>query len=178
MGGDDGRRRHRGRRLQHRGGRDARAGGTAAAAGAPVQWAPCQTDSAELDLPKDAQCGDLTVPVDYADPDGGTATLALLRFPATGQRIGSLVINPGGPGGSGIDLALNLVDSLPKPVRQRFDLVDSIPAGGLVNACAACNSDHDNDVLRTDPQVDYSPAGVAHRGHREAVRAALRGQDG
>ena len=129
----------------------------------PVQWAPCQTDSAELDLPKDAQCGDLTVPVDYADPDGGTATLALLRFPATGQRIGSLVINPGGPGGSGIDLALNLVDSLPKPVRQRFDLVGFDPRGvGSSTPALKRNPDHDNDVLRTDPQVDYSPAGVAH----------------
>ena len=129
----------------------------------PVQWAPCQTDSAELDLPKDAQCGDLTVPVDYADPDGGTATLALLRFPATGDKIGSLVINPGGPGGSGIDLALNLVDSLPKPVRQRFDLVGFDPRGvGSSTPALQCNSDHDNDVLRTDPQVDYSPAGVAH----------------
>ena len=129
----------------------------------PVQWAPCQTDSAELDLPKDAQCGELTVPVDYADPDGGTATLALLRFPATGSKIGSLVINPGGPGGSGIDLALNLVDSLPKPVRQRFDLVGFDPRGvGSSTPALQCNSDHDNDVLRADPQVDYSPAGVAH----------------
>ena len=51
---------------------------------APVQWGSCQTDGAD-DLPKDAQCGELTVPVDYADPDGGTATLALLRFPATGS---------------------------------------------------------------------------------------------
>ncbi|MCB0939553.1 MAG: alpha/beta hydrolase [Mycobacterium sp.] len=128
----------------------------------PVQWGPCETDGGE-DLPKDAQCGELSVPVDYDNPDGAKATLALLRFPATGKKIGSLVINPGGPGGSGVDSALDLVDALPKPVRQRFDLVGFDPRGvGSSTPALQCNSDHDNDVLRADPQVDYSPAGVAH----------------
>lgn len=128
----------------------------------PVEWGPCETDGGG-ELPPGAQCGELSVPVDYDNPDGAKATLALLRFPATGQKIGSLVINPGGPGGSGVDSALDLVDSLPKPVRQRFDLVGFDPRGvGSSTPALQCNSDHDNDVLRADPQVDYSPSGVAH----------------
>ena len=79
-GRDAGRRRHAGRRPRTEVARTSRLAGPAPPAPLWV-WAPCQTDSAELDLPKDAQCGDLTVPVDYADPDGGTATLALLRVP-------------------------------------------------------------------------------------------------
>ena len=60
-----------------------------------VAWKPCDPGD---DLPAGAQCGKLTVPVDYAEPDGAIANLALIRFPATGAKIGSLVINPGGPG--------------------------------------------------------------------------------
>lgn len=128
-------------------------------AGRPVVWQRCDAD----DLPHDAQCGSLMVPVDYVRPDGADATLALIRFPATGARIGSLVVNPGGPGESGVDLAADLVDVLPKAVRQRFDLVGFDPRGvGASTPAVTCNSDTDNDALRTDPQVDYSPAGVEH----------------
>ena len=51
------------------------------------------------------ECGTVDVPLDYAHPDGKTITLALTRLPATDEatRIGSLLVNPGGPGGSGIE---------------------------------------------------------------------------
>ena len=125
----------------------------------PVAWQRCDGG----DLPPSAQCGRLTVPVDYTRPDGATATMALIRFPATGTKIGSLVVNPGGPGESGVELAANLVDALPGTVRQRFDLVGFDPRGvGRSTPAVTCNSDADNDAIRADPQVDYSPAGVAH----------------
>lgn len=114
------------------------------------------------DFPTGAQCGRLRVPIDYSKPDGGTAELALIRFPATGAKIGSLVINPGGPGGSGVGLAAGLVDYLPPQIRQRFDLVGFDPRGvGSSTPEVRCNSDADNDAARVDPQVDYSPAGIA-----------------
>ena len=91
------------------------------------------------------------------------AALAMIRFPATGDKIGSLVINPGGPGESGIEAALGVVQTLPKRVRERFDLVGFDPRGvGSSRPAVWCNSDADNDRLRTEPNVDYSPAGVAH----------------
>ena len=73
------------------------------------------------------------------------------------------MINPGGPGESGIEAALGVVQTLPKRVRERFDLVGFDPRGvGSSRPAIWCNSDADNDRLRTEPNVDYSPAGVAH----------------
>jgi pimeloyl-ACP methyl ester carboxylesterase len=134
---------------------------------ARAQWGECRVTGSTGDdvpkLPAGAQCGKLVVPVDYAKPDGASATLALIRFPATGQKIGSLIINPGGPGESGVDAAVSLLDTLPADIRQRFDLVGFDPRGvGSSTPELRCNSDADTDALRADPQVDYSPAGVAH----------------
>jgi hypothetical protein len=55
------------------------------------------------------ECTDLLVPVDYADLKVGTFKIAVLRHKAQDQknRIGSLIVNPGGPGGSGVDYAYN-----------------------------------------------------------------------
>ncbi len=138
---------------------------TTAGQPAAAKWGPCKVVGGgdALQLPKGVECGKLTVPVDYTKPDGDKANLALLRFPATGQKIGSLVINPGGPGESGVNAAVSLVDGLPKEVRERFDLVGFDPRGvGSSTPTLWCNSDADNDAERADPQVDYSPAGVEH----------------
>lgn len=131
--------------------------------GAPIQWEPCRTDPSDSgSIPAGAECGTLAVPVDYAKPDGDVAKLALIRFKATGSKIGSLVINPGGPGESGVQAAASFVGTLPKQVRDRFDLVGFDPRGvGSSTPSVYCNSDADNDRLRADPQVDYSPPGVA-----------------
>jgi pimeloyl-ACP methyl ester carboxylesterase len=128
-----------------------------------VAWSPCRASDGADDVPAGAECGQVAVPVDYSTTDGVVAHLALIRFPATGPKIGSLVVNPGGPGGSGVDAAIKLVKSLPPDVRQRFDFVGFDPRGvGASTPALWCNSDADNDANRADPQVDYSPAGVAH----------------
>ena len=133
--------------------------------GQPVQWGSCRSAGGSggdaLPIPAGAQCGKIAVPVDYSKPDGDEATLALIRFPATGEKIGSLIINPGGPGESGIEAAAGIVEGLPVDVRERFDLVGFDPRGvGASTPAVWCNSDADNDRLRADPMVDYSPDGV------------------
>ena len=132
--------------------------------GDPVSWEPCHfTGGQESDLPSGTECGRLAVPVNYDKPDGDAANLALIRFPATGDRIGSLVVNPGGPGESGIEAAISMASLLPADIRARFDFVGFDPRGvGSSTPALWCNSDADNDRLRADPQVDYTPAGVAH----------------
>ncbi|MUL45550.1 alpha/beta hydrolase [Mycobacterium sp. CBMA293] len=133
--------------------------------GSPLQWSPCQTTTADSQsrIPKGAECAMLSVPVDYSKPDGDVTQLALIRIKATGDKIGSLVINPGGPGESGVSAAVSLLNNIPDSVRQRFDLVGFDPRGvGSSKPAVWCNSDADNDRQRADPQVDYSPAGVAH----------------
>jgi pimeloyl-ACP methyl ester carboxylesterase len=135
--------------------------------GDPIRWEPCRfTGGQEESLPPDTQCGGLAVPVDYDKPDGDVATLALIRFPATGEKIGSLVVNPGGPGESGIEAAVGMVGTLPEQIRERFDFVGFDPRGvGSSTPALWCNSDADNDWLRADPQVEYTPEGVAHMEH-------------
>ena len=131
--------------------------------GTPVQWAPCKSANPNVPIPPDAECGKLSVPVDYSKAAGDVAQIAMVRFKATGEKFGSLVINPGGPGESGIESAANLVGTLPSSVRERLDLVGFDPRGvGASTPAVWCNSDADNDRLRADPQVDYSPEGIAH----------------
>jgi pimeloyl-ACP methyl ester carboxylesterase len=131
--------------------------------GSPVQWTKCVPASADSDVLSSAECGWLSVPIDYSKPDGDVAQIRMIRFKATGQKIGSLVINPGGPGESGIEAAASRATALPESVRQHFDLVGFDPRGvGLSRPAVWCNSDEENDKLRAEPLVDYSPAGVEH----------------
>jgi pimeloyl-ACP methyl ester carboxylesterase len=132
--------------------------------GDPAQWSQCKlTGDVGSELPPDTRCGRIAVPIDYDKPEGDVAEIAMIRFPATGQKIGSLVVNPGGPGESGIEAAINMVTSLPVPVRQRFDFVGFDPRGvGSSTPTLWCNSDADNDRIRADPEVEYTPEGVEH----------------
>jgi pimeloyl-ACP methyl ester carboxylesterase len=143
---------------------DGRAVISAPRPGSPIHWVPCeaaQSDGARI--PAGAECGVLSVPMDYSKPDGDVAQIAMIRFKATGEKIGSLVLNPGGPGESGVEAAASMVSALPQSVRQRFDLVGFDPRG-VANSMPAiwCNSDADNDRLRADPTVEYTQAGVDH----------------
>jgi pimeloyl-ACP methyl ester carboxylesterase len=143
---------------------DGRAVISAPRPGTPIQWGPCEASASDKTrLPAGAECGMLSVPVDYSKPDGDVAQIAMIRFKATGQKTGSLVVNPGGPGESGVEAAASMVSTLPQSLRERFDLVGFDPRGVANSSPAAwCNSDADNDRLRADPTVDYTPEGVAH----------------
>ena len=92
-------------------------------------------------------CARLTVPVDYAKPDGESIDIAVNRLPATepARRLGALVINPGGPGASGVEDAYGLAADLPDDVRARFDLVGFDPRGVGLSAPVVCTTDADKD---------------------------------
>ena len=77
------------------------------------------------------ECAKLLVPLDYGDPKRGQLQLAVIRLPAgdPSRRIGSLVVNPGGPGGSGVDYARAARQQITAQVRQRFDVVGFDPRG-------------------------------------------------
>ncbi|MGG5259968.1 alpha/beta hydrolase [Phycicoccus avicenniae] len=104
-----------------------------------------------------AQCAKLTVPVDYARPEGSTIEVALLKVPAkkSSKRIGSLVVNPGGPGGSGVDYA-RAADFIVGPgVRDRYDVVGFDPRGVGRSAPVDCLTDTQLDAfLGSDPTPD------------------------
>ena len=106
----------------------------------------------------EGRCSWLTVPLDYDDPDGATIQLRVSRATASGavgQRLGSLVVNPGGPGVSGLDYAAYLSASLEKKVSRAYDIVGFDPRGVGQSAPISCLSGvQTTRWLRTDPTPD------------------------
>ncbi len=134
-------------------------------AGAPqLNWAGCAGVIDDTSHIPTARCTTVPVPVDYDNPAGPQLQLALIRIPATGKRIGSLLVNPGGPGASAVDSVAGLAPALAgSPITQSFDLVGFDPRGvGHSTPAIRCRTDAEFDAYRREPMVDYSPAGVAH----------------
>jgi len=110
---------------------------------APVDWEPCDG----------GDCAELSVPLDHDDPDGRQITIALLRTSEADpdERIGSLLLNPGGPGGSGIDFVRRL--PVPHEVAERFDIVGFDPRGVGRSTPIDCHS-HLVDLYDADPTME------------------------
>lgn len=87
-----------------------------------------------------AECATVALPLDYDQPKGAKTEIAVLRIKAKDQkhRIGSLFVNPGGPGGSATDFALNAPYFLSESVLQRFDVVGVDPRGIGASADIKC----------------------------------------
>ncbi|MFD3627215.1 alpha/beta hydrolase [Streptomyces sp. NPDC058726] len=115
-------------------------------------WKKCGTD----DYPT-LQCTSVDVPLDHSDPTGRTITLALSRVPHTAKKYqGPLLVNPGGPGGSGLTLAGFVASSLPAKVAAQYDVIGFDPRGvGASEPALNCAPDHFGPV-RPDP-VPTSP---------------------
>ncbi len=117
-------------------------------------WTPCDGK----------ECATLTVPVDYADPTGATIDLKLERVPATDQadRVGSLVVNPGGPGAPGTSLVDDPTFAFGAPLLARMDIVAFDPRGTGESDPVDCVSDSDLDTfLAQDPAPDDAAEGRA-----------------
>jgi pimeloyl-ACP methyl ester carboxylesterase len=105
----------------HHGGSSGGAQGTSGSAHqAGLNWRACGNSGSRL------RCANLRVPLNYNRPSGRTITLALSEVPATAppsQRQGVLLVNPGGPGGSGLSLAPFVAQGLSPAVAARYDIV-------------------------------------------------------
>ncbi|MEV7357880.1 alpha/beta hydrolase [Kitasatospora sp. NPDC091276] len=129
----------------------------AAAAGSDrLTWTACpgQADPRQ-------QCATVTVPLDYADPDGERITIAVSRIAAAkpGLRRGVLLTVPGGPGGSGVDVPSGAVKRLPQSVLDRYDLVGFDPRGVGRSTPVSCGLEHADLAmvkLRPWPAADGS----------------------
>ncbi|MFB6892763.1 alpha/beta fold hydrolase [Kitasatospora sp. NPDC056327] len=91
-----------------------------------LRWEACEGSGTA-----GSECADVTVPLDYADPGGRTIGLAVSRIRATDakQRRGVLLMNPGGPGQSGLGMPAEMQPLLSAEVRARYDLVGFDPRG-------------------------------------------------
>ncbi len=99
-------------------------------------------DCSALYVPR-AQCALVALPLDYDRPKGPTTRVAVLRIPAAdpARRIGSLFVNPGGPGGSGVELATAAPTFLDTSVLRRFDVVGFDPRGTNLSDPVQCWND-------------------------------------
>lgn len=122
---------------------------------APVQWKPCDIDVKPFD------CATVSVPLDYDHPDGRKIDLALKRRPATDKanRIGTLFFNPGGPGGSGVELLDEISKDLDTNVLARFDVVGWDPRGVGESAPLSCDEGY-NDFFDQDLGATHPPQSV------------------
>lgn len=147
-------------------------------------WGSCASySSPDEQLAPDLQCARISVPIDYAKPDGPTAKIALSRAKASGTeagtKIGSLLFNPGGPGVSGLWQASSATGT---PVSARFDRIGFDPRGvGASQPAIRCLSPKEADADRADPDIDMSPAGIAEieQEHRDyAAKCVQNTRDG
>jgi pimeloyl-ACP methyl ester carboxylesterase len=114
---------------------------------APIEWSDCDeqiqplvADRPGSDRDLAFECGRTEVPISYDEPQGATLPLFLVRVKSAGQtdRIGSLMVNPGGPGASGADAAIGLALTLPEYVLNRFDLIGFDPRGVGLSTPVEC----------------------------------------
>jgi pimeloyl-ACP methyl ester carboxylesterase len=139
----------------------------------PVRWTSCS------DGVGDVECATLVVPLDHDRPDGETIELALARRPAAdpARRLGVLAVNPGGPGGSGVDLLLGGF-GVGGEVDERFDLVSWDPRGVGDSTAVTCGDRRLDEWLDADPSPDDAQEWTALDEAAEALADECEEDDG
>ncbi len=125
-----------------------------------LSWDSCEPYNTDgIMLGSSVECARVTVPLDYDDPNGEIAKIALSRMSATGDKIGSVLFNPGGPGASGLSTATQGEGTA---VAERFDRIGFDPRGiGASTPAVRCLTTDEVDDERREPDVDVSPEGIA-----------------
>ncbi|WP_324787625.1 alpha/beta hydrolase [Streptomyces sp. H51] len=119
-----------------------------------LDWGRCKATADSPAPGSDWRCATLKVPLDWAKPDGETIGLALIRARARGEhRIGSLLFNFGGPGGSGVSM-MPSYDSTVSSLRERYDLVSWDPRGVAASEGVRCRGDKE---IQAAEDVDVTP---------------------
>ncbi|MBW5482768.1 alpha/beta hydrolase [Streptomyces bambusae] len=113
-----------------------------------LDWQRCDPDP---QLPASYECATVKVPLDYRRPQGQKLDLAVSRMKAAdpAKRRGVMLLNPGGPGGPGLDLPVLFDTALPKEVREQYDLIGFDPRGvGRSSPISCAMTDGEMDFLR------------------------------
>lgn len=121
--------------------------------GQRLDWGECEDTAtnatdAELFAHPGLECASVEVPLDYAEPEDSRAQIALLRLPATGEAEGSLLVDPGGPAGSGTSFVASTVSLWQAgPINEHFDVVGFDPRGtGSSTPALDCYTDKEYDA--------------------------------
>ena len=151
-----------------------------------ITWEDCSNETTTF------QCGTVTVPLDYEHPDGKTITIALKKLPALDgdAEHGSLFLNPGGPGESGVE-AVTSAPGVPEELRGSYDIIGFDPRGVGQSTPITCWSEdeikqylenpNDDATNPTDPLKGVKSKNVAaqdkiDRGASNAARCAKHSQ--
>jgi pimeloyl-ACP methyl ester carboxylesterase len=119
---------------------DAAEPSAAATVSSSITWGACPAPPAGDKLDPRQSCGTLRVPLDYRHPDGKQVTIAVSRIPATdpAKRRGVLLLNPGGPGGEGLDMPSTFSEMASKSVPADYDLIGFDPRGVGHSTAVTC----------------------------------------
>lgn len=111
-----------------------------------LQWSDCNDGF---------ECAKFNVPIDYANPANGAMRISAIRKLATGSSQGSLVLNPGGPGGSGIEYTTYAEYVVSDTLRENFDIVGFDPRGVGESTPVKCLDDaQTNEYIALDGSPD------------------------
>jgi pimeloyl-ACP methyl ester carboxylesterase len=126
-----------------------------ATSGAPASSTPAPAQSLDWQACGRFQCASVTVPIDYSDASKGTVDLYLKRRPASDKanRVGSLLVNPGGPGVPGTSLVDQATLAFSEDLLNRFDIVSWDPRGTGQSSAVDCVDDLD-PYFAIDPIPD------------------------
>ncbi|WP_369244077.1 alpha/beta fold hydrolase [Streptomyces sp. R41] len=134
-----------------------------------ITWSACKGDG----MPKDLQCGKVTVPLDYAHPGAGTLDVALARYRATGKSRGSVLLNFGGPGVAGISqLALSGKDFM--SLTNGYDVVTFDPRGVGQSSPVSCGEGADEASAAIDTTADSSDPQAALKVVKKAAELCAK----
>lgn len=143
--------------------------------GQKIDWSACEDDAS-------FQCATAQVPLDYANPTGQTIDIALKKLPSTsGEPIGTLFVNPGGPGGSGVEHVSAGEAAFSADLRSNFDIIGFDPRGVGASAPLTCLSPEEIDQAakaatgQAAPSADDSASKAEQGGVRRGLNPGRPG---
>lgn len=134
-----------------------------------LDWTSCSTSF---------ECADVEVPLDYQHPDKASIKLSVVKLDAGRKSQGTLLVNPGGPGASGVDLVMNAgTQMFSADLRKGYDLLGFDPRGVSRSAPVTCRTDAERDEARTmdpDPTTDAGLAEIEKQSKEFADACAAK----
>lgn len=136
---------------------------------ATIDWKPCGEEAPGVD------CATIEVPLDYAKPRGEKIHIGLARRPAKdpSKRIGSVLVDPGGPGGSGVAYVMG-GDAVAPAVADRFDQIGFDPRGINTSTQLRCDAELTNQMTgarHPDSQAEFDRLATINRALHDSCRA-------
>lgn len=120
-----------------------------------LSWGECDYSQEDQDAAKNLECARVSVPVDYANPGAGDTFVEVSRLSASEHDPqGTLFLNPGGPGGSGVDMMLSAGFFASASVRDNYDIVGFDPRGVERSDGIDCLTDQEMDEWRAEPAFE------------------------